>query len=383
MILSGKDLRDLAKLENDLPAYCEVRQRKGYAVVYFVVRKHIRPKGWKPTYEIGRTDRLSNGEIIKRGRELYEALKEARKSELCDSPSRVPKGSLAWLIERYKESEHYTNLKPATQKGYLHYLDTIKEWSALSGHPHVRLLTPPTIWKFLNRWKDTPRTRKHYKANLSKLYQVAIEQGCVSSNPMREIKLPKAKSKKQPFKVWKLKDIESFANKADELGLSNVGTAVIVAWEAFRQTDVFDLQEPRDYKNGSFRFFTSKTDQLITIKASARTVERLSNRPSGQLLLTVNDLTKMKWTKDSFYNQYKKVLEQCGLKGHVFRRIRNSSAIHALKADLTDAEFQQRYGWTKSDVRAMRDLYTDIDQEIIDKGAEKIARLEKVQRIKK
>ena len=371
-----KVLKNLAELKDKLPRYCVVRQRKGYAVVYFSVPERLRPEGWKALYEVGRTDQHAMHEMISRGNEYYQALLNARKSSELGIV-KINKGSLAWLIARYKLSEHYLNLKPATQKGYEHYLNVIRKWSEGSGNPHIRLLTLPTLIEFLDLWKETPRTRKYYKAILSKLFQVGMKEGVITKNPVWEIKLPKSKKKKKKFKVWRLKDIENFAEKADEMGLPNVGTAVIVAWEAFRQTDVFELQEPRDYRNGGFRFDTSKTDEPISMLASKRTVLRLKKRPKTQLLLTVNDVTGMMWTKNSFYNQFRKVRDACGLQGRVFRRIRNSSAIHALKANLTPAEFQQRYGWTEKSVEAMRDLYTDIDQEIIDEGAKKLEALEK------
>lgn len=374
MTLSARDSKRLAVIKDKLPRYCIARKRKNYAVVYFSVPERLRPVGWNPIYEVGRTDKHTPAEIIARGNELYESFKLARDP---NSAPRITTGSLGWLVARYIKSEHFTNLKPATRKSYMHHLETIKEWSAGSKHAHIRHLQPSTIMEFLNIWKDAPRTRKYYKAVLSKLYQVAIEENVATTNPMRELKLPKSKKKKAPYKVWKLSDIESFAAKADEMNLPNVGTAVIIAWEAFRQTDVFELQEPRDYRNGGFAFETSKTGEPISVLASQRTVMRLASRPRTQLLLTVNDRTHKPWTKDAFHKQFRKVADACGLGGYVFRRIRNSSAIHALKANLTDAEFQQRYGWSKADVKLMRDHYTDIDQEIIDSGAKKLARLDK------
>ena len=375
MTLSYTGHKTLAKLNAKLPPYCVVRKRKGYFVVYFHVPKRLRPDGWPDkTPEVGRTNKHTIEEIIESGKAFNESLRLAKLG--VDAPPRVRKGSLANIVSLYKKSEHYTNLKPSTQHGYLHFLKTIERWSEQSGHPHVRQLTAVGVSAFLDNWKDTPRTRAYYKSVLSKLYAVAIRHGFVSHNIIKEIQLPIARKKREKFSVWTLDDINKAIDTALDMNKPNIARAIAIAWEAFRQTDVFNLQEPRDYKNGHFRFFTSKTDELVQIRASKRTTKLLSSRPKTQLLLSVNDVTSKVWTKDAFYHQLQKVLRNANLSGHQFRKIRNSSAIRALKADLTNAEFKQRYGWSRKTVEQMRDLYTDIDQEIIDTGADKIEKYE-------
>lgn len=369
-----RDYRSLTLLKSKLPPYCEIRKRKGYASIYFCVPARLRPPGWAATYFVGRTDRETLAQIIERGQELHDELRAARRRTDLQLP-RIRRGSLADLVNIYKKSEHYTGLKPATRKGYLHYLKTITLWSEASGHAHIRDLTAPTIVEFLNRWRGAPRTRKYYKAILSKLYQVAIEEGYVKTNPLREIKLPKAARAGQ-YRLWTADRIVAAIAAADDLGLPNVGTALALAWEGFRQTDIFRLQSPRDYKEGKFVFNTSKTDAPIRVLASERTRRRLEARPATQLLLTVNDGNGLVWTKDSFRSQFDKVLEAAGLQGWVFRKIRNGAAMQALRAGLTEAEIKQRFGWTAAQVRTMLDLYTDTDQEIMDSGAAKLAAYE-------
>ncbi len=331
----------------------------------------MRPKNWPPSLEVGKTNKHSAQELKARSHELYDDFVLARTGHKPDT--RVKKGSLSYIIARYKKSEHWLNLSPHTQRGYEPMLKVIADWCKASGHPHIKHMGTKEIVGFLNRWQDTPRTRKNYKSVLSKLFQVAIEENLVSDNLVRKITLPKSHKRKDTFKVWTLADIERFIKVADQIGKPNVGTAVAIAWEGFRQTDVFNLQEPRDYTNGFFRFKTSKTGEIIKVEVSRYdTIKRLSRRPKSQLLLTVNDSTQMQWGKLSFYHMFKEVREAADMHEYVFRHIRNSAAIYALKAGLNDAEFKQRFGWSKDQVQDMVDYYTDIDQEIIDSGAAKL-----------
>lgn len=375
MTLLKRDYRILAELKDKLPPLCVIRPRKNYTTVYFSVPARLRPKGWKPSYEVGRTDKHTTAEIIERGKELYAEYKAAKKTDDLQLPT-FRKGSLSHIITLYKQSEHYTNLKPATQKGYISYLNTIKRWSDSAGNPHIKELTLPTAIEFLNLWQDAPRTRKYYKAILSKLYQVAMQKGYVTHNLMEGVKLPKAQTK-NTYKVWSEEQIYKFNEKAKEIGIPNVGRAVMIAWEGFRQTDIFNCVEPFHYHKGRFKFKTSKTNEQINCAAFPETIACIEERPAGQIHLTVNDKSGELWTMHAFSKQFKKVCDALGMKGYQFRKIRNSAAIYCLKAGLSDQEFKQRFGWSKAMVEHEIDYYTDIDQEIIESGNDKILAMKK------
>lgn len=358
----------MADLKAKLPTFCVAKDRKGYQTVYFQVPARLRPEGWPPAINIGRTDQDDISEIIRRGEDNYQKLILKR----AGISASIRKGSLADVILRYQKTEHWTSLRKTTKEGYKHYLGTIHKWSETSNFPHVDKYQPKHIAAFLAKWKGKPRTRKYYKALLSKLWNCAIEEGLTNQNIVKEIGLPKEKNKKSPFKMWEVEDIDRFVKTADDMGLFNVGTAVTIAFEGFRQTDIFAFQEPRDYQNGKFKFTTSKTGENVSVYAYPRTVTRLANRPIEQLILTVNDITKRPWTKNAFYNQFSRVCDKAGMKGFVFRKIRNSAAIYGLRFNLTDTEFRQRFGWSKDTVEQMRNHYTDIDQEVMDSAAAKV-----------
>ena len=375
MTLSWQDSRNLAELKSKLPPYCVIKQRKDYAVVYFQVPEKLRPNDWDATIRLGRTDENSDRDIIKRGKQLYEDLKKVRiNQDLKIETNRPPKESLAGVIRVYQRSEHWEVLRPATQKGYQHHLNTIWEWSRLSGHPHISKYTAKHLTTFLAKWKDKPRSRKFYKAILSILFEIAIEEGLLSHNIVKEIRLPKNSRKKTPIQIWEEENVRQFINKADELGFPNTATAVLIGYEMGpRMTDIIEFQEPRDYHNGNFRFRTSKTDRLIEVRASQLLQDRLAKRPKGQLLLTVDDATNKPWTFYSLNKKFRKVRSAAGMDDYVFRYLRNSAAIHAERADFTDAEFEALFGWPRERVRKMiRDFYGDRDQEVADRAVAKL-----------
>lgn len=364
----------MAELKSKLPPYCVIKPRKGYDVIYFQVPEKLRPDGWKPAHTLGRTDHDAPATIIKRGNDLYAELLSARRNEDLKIDHAPMKGSLADVIHLYRKSEHWEVLKPATREGYIHFLKKIELWSKEAGHPHIRELKAPAIAAFLALWKDKPRARKFYKAMLSILFEQAIEHGYVAANVVKEIRLPKNNKKKRSLVLWEQHHVDTFVAAADAAGEGNLGTAVIIAFETGqRMTDIMRMMTPRDYKDGRFRFKASKTGKDIFIPATRALQARLASRPDTQLLLTVNDATGKQWTKDSLSHAFRDMADQAGLEGHLFRQIRNSAAIHAERADLTDAEFEAIFGWPKENVRKMlTEFYGDRDQTVANRAVEKL-----------
>ena len=193
-------------------------------------------------------------------------------------------------------------------------------------------------------------------------------------NVAKEITLAQSKKEKEPFKLWESTHIDIFIKAADKLGYWNAGTAVLLAFETGqRQTDIFNFQEPRDYKNGRLSFVQSKTGQEISIPATEKLQKRLRKKPKEQLLLTVNDYSKQKWTHFSFNKVFRKICAEADLEGYVFRKIRNSLTVLGERAGMTDDEFHSIFGWSRNTVKSMKDNhYGSAHQEIADRAISKI-----------
>ena len=66
----------------------------------------------------------------------------------------------------------------------------------------------------------------------------------------------------------------------------------------------------------------------------------------------------------------------CDLEGYQFRKIRNSVAVKAEQAGLSNAEFKSIFGWEKPD-KMLNDFYSDRSQKVADRGIEKLTDMRK------
>ena len=358
-----------------MPPYVCKRARKDHCVYYFVVPARLRPEGWPASIRLGTDTHDGLQAIHDYALFKYNELQELKKRADTSAIQRIRPGTILDIIDQYHKSDDYRLLAKETQHSYDRYLKVIETWANKGGNPHIKTLTAPVIYAFLNKYADRPRQQKYFKAVLSLLCTVAVRQGHIEYNVTREVRLStKRKKQQQRLVVWSEADIDHFVRTADSLGYFNVGTAVMIAfYTGQRQADVFRYMEPRDYKDGYFRTEASKTGAIINLQADPKLEGRLKQRPSGQLMLTVNDRTGRPWTKDAFEKQFDKVRKSAGMDKHIFRQLRNSAAMHAEQADLTDAEFEAIFGWPREQVQTMlRNYYSDRNQASAESGVAKL-----------
>jgi len=164
----------------DLPKYVCPRPRKnGTMRFYFRVPKHVRPEGWTPTL------RLSDDivEMFKQAETLNQRLKAERTTGEPLAPQINRQGTIPWLLERYYQSTRYKNLAKSTKELYGFCAKDIYAWSKKAGHPHVKHITRPLIFRFLEQFVSTKEanryTRDQFSSQFGRVANAAGLSHCV------------------------------------------------------------------------------------------------------------------------------------------------------------------------------------------------------------
>ena len=172
----------------------------------------------------------------RRARELNDELARARASG-SRSDSGAPFGrTMLDLIENYRRSDDYRDLRPKTQNSYAKNLDTI---AAKWGPSLVVDFSKPVIFT----WYETLKRRTPARAvalvrMLSILFARAERIGwrAEGSNPCARLNMRDTPSRDR-LATWA--ELDALINTADHMGLHGVGTACLMsALTGQRQTDV-------------------------------------------------------------------------------------------------------------------------------------------------
>src|SRR5262245_5784530 len=115
-------------------------------------------------------------------------------------------GTLAWLIERYRETTAWTDLSLATRRNRENHF---KQAIETAGHQPIRTITQAAIIAGRDRRAATPAQSRNFLDALRGLFRWAKEAKHVTADPTEGVKNPKRK-KGSGFPVWTEEDAAAY-----------------------------------------------------------------------------------------------------------------------------------------------------------------------------
>lgn len=353
--------------------HIQVNVRKGYSDVYFKVHPKDRPEGWKPSIKIGRTDQLSQAQIIAKAFEIY--------NEYCAFRERlafgdIRSGTLPSLIKSYKKSGLWEDIRPITRRDYELYFPEIEKWSAKNGHPHISELKPSHAINWLKLFEETPLKQRRAKTVLSMLCKVAIEEGHIESNPIKQVHLRRRKTKKRNVVIWTETDVDDVVRECDARGMGSLGSIVLTGIEtAQRQGDVIRMRNKIDYDKGKLIYVQSKTGKKVQFNATEKLRRRYETVGIGSFQMFIRESTGKLWTRSAVAHELREVCDFLGLNKHIFAHLRHSQIFYLNELKLSKAEIGAITGHSEDTVDAMlKNHYLEIRNEKL--ANEAVARID-------
>lgn len=364
--------RLMASIKEQLPPHCIIKQRKGYADVYFHVHPKDRPEGWLATIPLGRLSDDNSG-IIQRAKEVYAEYIDFRTAQALGHATELKEGSIPDIITRYKQSYLWTDLATKTQKDYDSYLTLIYDWSKRAAHPHISKMTVQSIMAWLKTFDKTLVKQKRAKIVLSILFKVAFNEGFVQENIVKNITLRKRKSEdKRAVTIWTQEDVDRVVSEADARGLYSIGGIILTAMEtAQRRSDVVHMINGKDYKDGKLQYYQQKTKKNVWFNATNKLKSRLNKYHSNQLYMFVNENTGKLWHVDSVTHKVRQICDSLGMPNHILMELRHSQATYLYEVGCSDEIITAVTG--HSNPQTLRKHYKESRNEVLaNKGIELI-----------
>jgi integrase len=258
-------------------------------------------------------------------------------------------GTLAWLIARYRETEAWSALSPATRRKRERFF---REVIATAGNDDAgRIRSSAVAAGRDRRAKTAPHGARHFVDAMRGLFRWAVNAKLVKTDPTVGVDYP-VRPRSDGFVMWHEEHVEAFERRWP-IGTRQRVWLDVLLYTGLRRGDAvrFGRQHVRD---GVGRIRTEKTGMEVTLPILPVLARTLEAGPCGDLTFIAGERGQP-LTKESFGNLFRDACKVAGVPGsaHGLRKVAASRA--ALQGAST-SQLNAIFGWKG---HAMASLYTE------------------------
>lgn len=258
-------------------------------------------------------------------------------------------GTLAWLLERYRETTAWSKLSPATRRQreniFKHVLET-------AGDKPYAKVTAAAITAGRERRSNTPAQARNYLDAMRGLYRWALKAKHVTVDPTAGVENP-PREKGPGFVVWSEEHMAAYEARWP-VGTRQRVWLDVLAYTGLRRGDAVRLGRPH-VRDGVAAIKTEKSGLTVEITLPilpvlARTLEA---GPCGELTFIAGARGKP-LKKEAFGTAFKEACTAAGVPGSA-HGVRKIAATRAANNGATVAQLEAIFGWSGGQ---MASLYT-------------------------
>lgn len=282
--------------------------------------------------------------------EFWAAYTAAMNGEIPATASSSPAGSLAWLVERYREVDAWRSLSSATRR---QRENIFKGVLASAGRCSYRDVTKATVVAGKDKRAATPSQARNFLDAMRGLFTWAVSTDLIRSNPTDGVKYPK-RPKTEGFPIWTEDEAARYEQRWP-IGTRQRVWFDVLLYTGLRRGDAVKLgrQHVRDGV-ATLRTEKSQGEIPVTIPILPVLQRTLDAGPIGELSF-IAGARGQPMPKESFGNQFKDACRTAGVNksAHGLRKL---GATRCANQGATEAELEALFGWRRGS--RMAAIYT-------------------------
>lgn len=261
-------------------------------------------------------------------------------------PTTASPHTLLWLVEAYKRSAHWAQLKPSTRRMRDNIL---KRVVSENGHVPYGAITKKHINEGIDKRK--PHAGNTFRKVMSQLFAWAVSVEKLKVNPADQATRRKIKSK--GFHSWTPDEVQRFYKKWP-VGTRERLAMDLALFTGLRRSDLFRVGR-QHVKDGVISIHTQKTDTLAQIPIFGNLRASIEAAPVGDLVFLVTTHGEPFRSAASFGNWFGKACRAAGVPGRA-HGLRKAGATIAADAGASAHELMAMFTWSRL---AEAELYTE------------------------
>jgi len=295
--------------------------------------------------------------------------RQAELNEQADTAVLAPekvKGTMAWLIGKYRESKRYLKLADNTVASYKPWL---RDLETTFGHIRVASFTRTEIVDYI---EATPEGSQAVAATvLRNIFKLAYYYGLIPTNPAMGLEAEKGKSRNTVWSDKEFKNIISACKKHREADALVVGLHAM-RYTGQRPSDALRLSLRDIQDNGRLEITQQKTGREISIPLHAKLKPYFEQAKMAGHIFIVTSTRRRPVPYVTFEGWFRKVRKSAGLEHLQMRDLRRTAVTELKLLGCSDEEVTAITGHSLSSFKTrMADVYTARDTEFADSAIRK------------
>jgi integrase len=267
-------------------------------------------------------------------------------------PKAAPhEGTLAWLLERYRETIDWSCLSPATRRQreniFAHVLET-------AGKDSFVKITTAVVMAGRDRRANTPAQARNFLDAMRGLFRWTVKAKLIKSDPTVGVDNP-PRPKNDGFEVWSEDDVAAY-ERHWPIGTRQRVWLDVLLYTGLRRGDAVQLGR-QHVRGGVATLKTEKSKRVmeVTLPILPVLADTITAGPCGDLTFIAGE-NGCPLTKESLGNLFRKACRAAGLHNRSAHGLRKAAATRAANAGATVAQLNAIFGWRGA---AMASLYTE------------------------
>lgn len=278
--------------------------------------------------------------------EFMAEYRAAVEREAAQPAGKAAKGTLRWLVARWRESSDWAATTPATRRQreniLLHVLET-------AGDEPYTAITAKVILAGRERRMATPFAANNFLKTMRALFRWAKASQFVNSDPAAEVSFLSGKT--QGFTPWTIDDVARFRARWP-LGTRQRVALEVLLNTGLRRGDAVRLGK-QHIRDGVATIKAEKTGVTLYLPILPALAEAIEAGPVGDLAFITSE-RGTPVSKESFGNWFRRACNMAGVKASA-HGVRKLAASTVAEGGGSEKELQALFGWVSN---AQSQLYT-------------------------
>jgi integrase len=242
------------------------------------------------------------------------------------APTELTRGSIGWVIQRYRESDEYRELSAGTIKYYIRFL---REIEALGPALPFASFTRRAVVDFVETYPKRHQ-RRQAAAVLKNLFGIARYYGIVVSDEASGLRL---KTNRPRDRIWTDEEIARWLDAAAGEDPHMSTGFLLLQYTAQRPSDVLKMTWPQ-YSGSAIRLRQQKTGTLLDVPVHPVLREHLHGlgRPSTSLTIVTYRGRPVKYLR--FNERFRRIAERAQIDAQA-RDLRRTAMVRMAEAGAT------------------------------------------------